>query len=147
MGKTLVAVSGSFDPLHDGHINLLKEARALVDELVVILKGDRRLTRKKGHFLMNAEQRKKIVEGVKWVDRVIIYDTLTEDHYDFSGALEQIRPNIYCAGADKNIQSEHQKVLEICERLGIEIKYGVGGDKISNSSEILRNYVNKINGK
>ena len=45
--KIIVAISGGFDPLHVGHIQLLEEAKKLGDELVVILNNDNWLQKKK----------------------------------------------------------------------------------------------------
>jgi cytidyltransferase-like protein len=45
--KVVVAVSGGFDPLHIGHVRMFEHARALGDELVVILNNDNWLRAKK----------------------------------------------------------------------------------------------------
>ena len=45
--ETVVATSGGFDPIHVGHVRLLKEARALGDRLVIILNNDNWLRAKK----------------------------------------------------------------------------------------------------
>jgi len=49
--KIVVATSGGFDPLHIGHIRMFKEARALGDELVVILNNDNWLNKKKELYI------------------------------------------------------------------------------------------------
>ena len=46
--KTLVMVSGGFDPLHIGHVRMFKEAKKLGDELIVVVNCDDWLMRKKG---------------------------------------------------------------------------------------------------
>ena len=46
--QVVVAVSGGFDPIHIGHIRMFQEAKALGDELVVILNNDNWLSDKKG---------------------------------------------------------------------------------------------------
>ncbi|MEK7122264.1 MAG: adenylyltransferase/cytidyltransferase family protein, partial [Patescibacteria group bacterium] len=72
MKKTVVAVSGGFDPIHIGHVRMIQEARALGDELVVIINNDNWLRTKKGYVFMPQEQRKEIIEHIKGVDRVVI---------------------------------------------------------------------------
>ena len=63
---------GTFDLLHYGHINLLKRARELGDYLVVVLSTDEfnwNMKQKKCYFTY--EQRKKLLEAVRYVDLVI----------------------------------------------------------------------------
>ena len=48
-----VCISGGFDPIHDGHISLIVEARKLGDRLVCILNNDDFLIRKKGRPFIN----------------------------------------------------------------------------------------------
>ncbi len=57
----IIAVSGGFDPIHIGHIRLLKEAKALGDRLIVILNNDNWLKKKKGYIFMPEEERAAIL--------------------------------------------------------------------------------------
>lgn len=133
-----VAVNGCFDPIHEGHIALLREASKLGD-VTVILKGDKRTARKKV-ALLGAEERAEILRAIRYVSDVYIYDNDDRFHEDFSEALEILKPDIYCAGADRKNSQDIPYIFPTCERLGIEIRYGVGGDKISSSSELLKKY-------
>ena len=56
--KDIVLVSGGFDPLHNGHIQLFKSAATLGHELVVGLNSDEWLVRKKGKAFLAFEERK-----------------------------------------------------------------------------------------
>lgn len=62
---------GTFDLLHYGHINLLKRAKDLGDYLIVALSSNEfnKLKGKKCYF--SYEERKKLVEAVRYVDLVI----------------------------------------------------------------------------
>ena len=60
--KVVVAVSGGFDPIHVGHVRMFKEAKALGDELVVILNNDHWLRKKKGYVFMNQSERKELID-------------------------------------------------------------------------------------
>ena len=66
----IVVVSGGFDPLHTGHINLLESAAAYGDRLVVLVNSDDWLTRKKGRPFMPFEERATIIERMHMVDNV-----------------------------------------------------------------------------
>ncbi|WP_415982363.1 glycerol-3-phosphate cytidylyltransferase, partial [Anaerostipes caccae] len=63
---------GTFDLLHAGHINLLRRAKELGDYLIVVVSTDEfnwNEKRKKCYF--SYEERKKLVEAVRYVDLVI----------------------------------------------------------------------------
>ena len=70
-----VITYGTFDLLHYGHINLLKRAKALGDYLVVAVSTDEfnALKGKKSYFTY--EQRKALVEAIRYVDLVIPEET------------------------------------------------------------------------
>ena len=68
----VVAVSGGFDPIHIGHVRMFERARALGDELVVILNNDNWLRAKKGFAFMPEKERKEVIEALRAVDRVVI---------------------------------------------------------------------------
>ena len=69
--ERIVLVTGGFDPLHSGHIDLFNEAKKLGDKLVVGVNSDEWLTRKKGRPFMPIEERHKNVQNLKMVDDTI----------------------------------------------------------------------------
>ena len=72
--KIVVATGGGFDQLHEGHIRLFKEAKKLVDILIVMLNSDTQLIKKKGIiFYPSEKERREIIESIKHVDKVIIH--------------------------------------------------------------------------
>ncbi len=84
-----VITYGTFDLLHVGHINLLRRARELGDYLVVAISTDEfnAIKNKKAYY--SFEDRKQILEAVKYVDKVIPENTweqkikdVTEYHID-----------------------------------------------------------------
>lgn len=67
-----VITYGTFDLLHYGHINLLRRARELGDYLVVVISTDEFNWNEKGkRCYFTYEQRKAMVEAIRYVDRVI----------------------------------------------------------------------------
>lgn len=67
--KTVITY-GTFDILHAGHINLLRRARALGDRLVVGLSSDEFNQGKHKSALLNYENRKSVLECIRYVDEV-----------------------------------------------------------------------------
>lgn len=141
-----VAVSGGFDPVHIGHIQMIKEARELGDRLVVILNNDNWLKKKKGFAFMSEDERKAVLEAVRYVDEVVI-SSHPENPTDMSvsAELEKLKPNIFANGGDRDPanaadpNSSLYKDIKTCERLGIEIVYNVGkAGKIQSSSDLVK---------
>ena len=88
--KTVVIVTGGFDPLHLGHIKYFKSAKKLGDILVVGINSDAWLQRKKKSFLLPFKERKGVIENLKMVDNVINFndnDKLGFKQEDFSDKI------------------------------------------------------------
>lgn len=76
----IIFVNGAFDILHTGHIDLLNYAKSLGDRLVVAIDSDERIRHNKGKDrpINNVNVRKKILENIKAVDEVHVFNTDTE---------------------------------------------------------------------
>ena len=72
-------VSGGFDPIHSGHIDYLRSAKEISDYLIVALNSDAWLEKKKGKFFMPFDERKPIVESIRFVDKVISFETASQN--------------------------------------------------------------------
>jgi len=66
-----VITYGTFDILHVGHINLLKRAKELGDRLIVAVSSDQFNAKKHKSSLLNYDNRKVVVESIRYVDMVI----------------------------------------------------------------------------
>ncbi len=133
-----VAIAGHFNPLHIGHLELIRGAWKLGDELIVIVCNDEQAKLKRPKIFMPEQERADIVAAIKNVDRVVISIDKTAD---IKETLRLVRPDIYANGCDEN----HPDVLEeiaVCNELGIKAVFNVGGQKIRNSSEYLNEYAN-----
>src|SRR5690606_25273607 len=84
--KTIITY-GTFDILHAGHVNLLRRARALGDRLVVGLSTDKFNQGKHKSSLLNYENRKAVLEAIRYVDEVFpeeVWDQKADDIRRFS---------------------------------------------------------------
>ena len=132
--KVVVAVCGGFDPIHVGHIKHFREAKKLGDILVVMLNTDDWLTKKKGYIFMSFEERKEIIESIRYVDKVTpVIDT----NGSVAKTLEKLKPNIFAKGGDRTMDNIPESEINVCERLGIKIVFGVGGGKVQSSSWLI----------
>lgn len=130
----MVAVCGGFDPIHIGHVRQFKEAKKLGNKLVVILNTDEWLMRKKGYVFMPFNERKEILESIKYVNEVI--PCIDKDD-TVERTLEQLKPSVFAKGGDRTPENMPTEEIEICKRLGIKIVYGVGGKKVQSSSWLI----------
>lgn len=137
----VVAVSGGFDPVHCGHIRLYKAARALGDELVLILNNDNWITDKRGAPpFMPQEERKEILESIRWVDRVVLTDHKPGEYFkdrSVCKALREIKPDIFANGGDRHPAGDPAPEDEMCKEIGIKVVHNVGGGKVQSSSWLI----------
>lgn len=139
----VVAVSGGFDPVHVGHAHLFRDARALGDKLLVILNDDEWLMRKKGYVFMKAEERKELLEHIRWVDEVVI--RIPKETYDVAHMLEQLDVHIFAnGGADRSHEGEVPEAA-VCRARGIEMIFNVGDTgKPQSSSWLVKNLAEQV---
>ncbi|MGD1003095.1 MAG: adenylyltransferase/cytidyltransferase family protein [Minisyncoccia bacterium] len=136
--KVVVAVSGGFDPIHIGHVRMFEHARALGDELVVILNNDNWLRAKKGFAFMPEKERKEVIEALRAVDHVVITRHKPNDpDMSVSRALRAVRPRIFANGGDRKFDNIPE--VPVCEEIGCAMVFNVGkGGKIQSSSWLLK---------
>mgnify|MGYP001439114135 FL=1 len=128
--KVKIAVSGYFDPIHVGHLEYLKMAKALGDTLVVIVNNNHQCVLKKGKFFMDEKDRLEIVKAIKYVDEVFL--SVDEDK-TVCESLELIRPNIFANGGDRSTAEVPE--TSVCKKYKIEMVDGLG-EKIRSSSSL-----------
>jgi cytidyltransferase-like protein len=132
--KKVVAVSGGFDPIHIGHIRMIREAAELGDELVVIINNDNWLRKKKGSVFMPESERKELIEAIKGVTRVVLTNHVPgDDDRSVCNSLREIHPDLFANGGDRFSDNIPEAV--VCRELGIETAFNVGhGGKVQSSS-------------
>lgn len=144
--KRLVVASGFFDPLNGkGHITYIQEAKKLGDYLIVILDNDIQLRLKKGKmFYPTIEDRLAIIREMRSVDQVVV--SIDIEGLPIPKTLALIRPHIFAKGGDRIPGNMPQCEVDVCREIGCEIVYNVGDEKTTSSQELVRNYVNSIQG-
>jgi D-beta-D-heptose 7-phosphate kinase/D-beta-D-heptose 1-phosphate adenosyltransferase len=139
--RTIVLVTGGFDPIHSGHIEYFKSAKKLGDLLVVGVNSDAWLTRKKGSPFMPWEERATIVASLQDVGRVINFDDNDNSAKDAIRKVREIYPNekiIFANGGDRT--KENIPEMDIIDD-NLEFLFGVGGEnKMNSSSWILQEW-------
>ena len=129
----IAVVSGGFDPLHSGHINLLESAKAHGDKLVVLVNSDEWLSRKKGRPFMPFEERSLIIQRMDMVDNVYAVDdedgSVTKGLIQVRNAFGTNHSYVFCNGGDRGKNNIPEMDVD-----GYTFEFAVGGDDKANSS-------------
>ncbi len=132
--KIKVAVSGYFNPLHVGHLEMIEKAKKLGDYLIVIVNSDYQVKLKGSVPFMSEKDRIKIIKALRSVDEVFL--SIDKDK-TVCKSLAKVNPDIFANGGDrKNLNDvpEH----DICQKLKIKMVDGLGR-KIRSSSILIAN--------
>ena len=139
MKKKAIIVSGYFNPIHKGHLEYFNNAKALCDELFVIVNNDHQRALKGSKEFQKEDERMIIVSNIKAVDKAIL--SIDQDRT----VCETIRmiANQYGAnyelgfanGGDQNNDTIPER--PICEEMNVTLIDGLG-DKIQSSSWLLK---------
>jgi len=131
--KPTVLVSGGFDPVHVGHIRMIRDA-AKHGGVIVIANSDDWLHRKKGFNFMDFKSRYEILDAIKGV---IIVDSVDDSDGTVCDALRRHKPTYFANGGDRGKNNTPEVLL--CKELGIKLLWGVGGDeKVESSSDLTK---------
>jgi len=131
MKRKLIAVSGGFDPIHKGHIRMIREAAKLGD-VIVILNSDDWLMRKKDYKFMDFIERSYIAGSIKGV---IMTSGVDDSDGTVCEALKRIKPDAFANGGDR--YDTNTPEMDVCRELGIEMLWNIGGEKEQSSSELV----------
>ena len=147
MKQKAIIVSGYFNPIHKGHLEYFINAKALGDELFVIVNNDHQRALKGSKEFQDEQERMFIVQNIKAVDQCIlsidtdrtVMATLQKIHKENHSLYDLAFAN----GGDQNNDTIPERA--ICEELGIELLDGLGG-KIQSSSWLLNKNKHKQDG-
>lgn len=136
--KKAIIVSGYFNPLHKGHLELFEKAKEAGDALIVIVNNDKQREMKGSSFFMDEQERVQIIRALTVVDMAWI--SIDEDSTQnetlklmFSKFYETYKL-AFANGGDQNNETIPER--KVCEQFDIELIDGLG-DKIQSSSWLL----------
>lgn len=134
--RSVVFVTGCFDILHVGHIEFLKQARALADGLLLGLESDATVAQTKGSGRPIYAERDRIVvlSALLMVDAVTVLPDL---HWETEGneyVLGKVRPNFLAVTEGDPYLTQKQ---EAADRLGISLSVVVKQIENTSTSRIV----------
>ena len=144
--NTYYIVSGGFDPIHEGHIEMIKASAAASDGVIVLVNSDEWLKRKKGKSFQNFHTRKTICENLKGVILALDFDDHDDSASDGIRKVRAMYPNahlVFANGGDRGKDNIREDV--VCTECHVDKVFGVGGNNKANSSSWILEKWNKNN--
>ena len=127
-----IIVSGYFNPLHGGHLDMIEAAEAMGDHVIVIVNNDAQQLLKKGKIILDQENRARLLNALQHVHEVVI---AVDNDPTVIETLKQIRSMypedelVFANGGDRDGERVVPET-EICEKLHIVMKFGVGSESV-----------------
>lgn len=131
--------TGVFDLFHVGHLNMLKNAKAMCDKLIVGVTTDELVSYKHKKAVIPFEERLEIVRNIKFVDAVVPQDTM--DKFEM---WEKLKFDIMFVGDDWYGTEKWKAYDEQFKSVGVKIIYfpyykGTSSTLINQTLLSLRN--------
>ena len=132
----VIIVSGFFNPLHGGHLDMIEAAAKLGDRLIVIVNNDEQQVQKKGKVILVETNRARLIRALRVVDEVFI--SIDEDmtvikSLDFLASQYPDDELVFANGGDRD-STKVVPETEVCDKNDIEMLFGVGGNNKADSS-------------
>ncbi|KON66938.1 glycerol-3-phosphate cytidylyltransferase [Peribacillus butanolivorans] len=121
-----VITYGTFDLLHWGHINLLKRAKDLGDYLIVAISTDEFNALKDKKAYHSFENRKMILESIRYVDEVIPEDNWAQKRED----IVREGVDIFVMGDDW--KGQFDELTEVCDVVYLPRTIGISTSQIKD---------------
>lgn len=140
--KTVI-VSGYFNPLHGGHLDMIEAAHKLGDRLVVVVNNDKAQLIKKGKVILDEENRARLMGALRLVDEVVI--SIDED-LGQAKTLRMLREKypdqelIFANGGDRdpNKHALPETETQACVDCNISTVFGVGSHEVEKRDSSTR---------
>lgn len=126
-------ISGGFDPIHVGHIRLIREA-AKYGDVIVAMNSDEWIFRQKGFNSIGFNERKEILMSIKGVLDVV---SVCDEDDTVCTALIEHKPTYFANGGDRNENNTPEKV--VCDELNIKMLWNIG-NSVGRKNDKKNNY-------
>ncbi|HUB93424.1 MAG TPA: adenylyltransferase/cytidyltransferase family protein [Verrucomicrobiae bacterium] len=134
----VVIVSGYFNPLHGGHLDMIEAAKAMGDKLIVVVNNDRQQMLKKGKIILDERNRLRLMRALRDVDEVVLS---VDDDPSQNKTLEMIATQhpgdelTFANGGDRDSEKAIPETA-VCKKYNIEMRFDAGYGKPDSSTRI-----------
>ena len=139
----IAIVSGYFNPLHGGHLDMIEAARALGDKLVVIINNDQQQLLKKGKVILDEANRMRLMRALRDVDDVVLSVDTDPGQSQTLRKVRELYPSdelIFCNGGDRdpNKHALPENEMQSCTDCDIRLVFGVGSHNVEKRDSSTR---------
>lgn len=134
----VVIVSGYFNPLHGGHLDMIEAAAKMGDHLIVIVNNDAQQVLKKGKIILDEANRLRVLRSIKGVDQSVLS---IDDDPTICKTLEMVAGQhpgdelVFANGGDRDSEKEIPEAA-VCREFGIQMRFDAGEGKPDSSTRI-----------
>ena len=134
----VVMVSGFFNPLHGGHLDMIEAAKQMGDKLIVIVNNDKQQLLKKGKIILDEKNRLRLMRALRDVDEVVL--SVDEDPTQVK-TLAQVAVQhpgdelVFANGGDRDSEQTIPEA-DVCREYNIEMRFDAGSGKPDSSTRI-----------
>ena len=136
----IVIVSGYFNTLHGGHLDMIESAAEMGDRLLVIVNNDKQQLLKKGKIILDERNRLRLMRALRQVDEAVL--SIDEDP-PIVKTLEMVAQKypddelIFANGGDRDTEKAIPEA-DVCHRYNIAMRFDAGEGKPDSSTRINR---------
>ncbi len=137
--------AGVYDMFHIGHLNVIMNAKKLCEELIVAVSSDDLVKNQKGVVpIIPFDDRKRIVEALRYVDRVV-----TQESYTIEGKIQSAKVygvDVMFVGDDWKGSEKWNTIEQRLAEIGVDVIYLPHTEGISSTMlrEIIRGSREKL---
>jgi len=132
----ITIVSGFFNPLHGGHLDMIEAAAAMGDKLIVIVNNDVQQVLKKDKIILPEENRARLIKALRYVDEVMIAVDNDPPVIRTLHAIADAYPGHELTFANGGDRDSEKAIPEgdVARDRNITLVFGVGGNEKADSS-------------
>ena len=138
-GQRIILGGGAFDILHQGHIDYLRDIKALGDILVIAIKSDAEIKsyKESGRPIQNEDVRATIMDAIRYVDYVLVAPDPSEGDMPRLAVARKLKPDVVVTVNDK--WKAYKSELKA---LGVELKI-LPIEKVNSTTSIIERIHNR----